>query len=199
MINKNYPQDWNDQEAAEGHQRTPTQNQSPAAQNSASQSPSSSPKKQFAVAARPVQSAPMHRTNESFEQPHVFNKTAVLAVFKYLSPKDLVSCACVCTTWARYSLDPSLWKTIDLSHSTLTPSHLTGIIDRQPENLILDWTNIAKRQLAWLLSRLSHLQKLSLKGCSWAGVSALNTYACPPLVELDLSFVTGNKFFYLFN
>lgn len=146
------------------------------------------------VAARPIQAAPLHRSNEYFEQPYVFNKTAILPVFKFLSPKELATCACVCSTWSQFSLDPCLWKTIDLSHSTLTASHLTGVTQRQPENLILDWTNIAKRQLAWLLSRLSHLQKLSLKGCSWLGVSALNTYACPPLVSLDLSFVTGKLF-----
>jgi F-box/leucine-rich repeat protein 10/11 len=141
---------------------------------------------------RPVQAAPIHRSNDSHEQPYVYNKTAVLSVFKYLSPKELATCACVCRIWARYSLDPSLWRTIDLSHSILSAGHLSGIIQRQPETLVLDWTNIVKRQLAWLLSRLPQLRNLSLKGCNWTGVCALNTYSCPALVTLDLSFVSGN-------
>ena len=173
---------------AEGHQKTNSQNQ---LETQIVNRSNNSVKKQFVI-ARPIQPAPIHRPNDLYEQPYIYNKKAILSVFKYLSPKELATCACVCRTWARYSLDPSLWRTIDLSHSILSASHLSGIINRQPETLILDWTNIAKRQLAWLLSRLSQLRNLSIKGCSWAGVCALNTYACPPLVTLDLSFVAGN-------
>ncbi|XP_001606028.1 jmjC domain-containing histone demethylation protein 1 [Nasonia vitripennis] len=179
---------WNDQEVAEGHQRTYPQNQqtSPIV----NRTPVSLIKKQFPV-ARNIQAVPVHRSNDFHEQSYVYNKVAILSVFKYLSRKDLVNCALVCRTWAQFGIDPSLWKKIDVSHSVLSAGHLSGIAQRQPETLLLDWTNIAKRQLAWLLIRLTKLQNLSLKGCNWAGVYALNTSACPLLTTLDLSFVAG--------
>lgn len=182
-------QSWNDQEVAEGHQRTYPQNQqtSPIV----NRTPVSVIKKQFPI-ARTNQTAPVHRSNDFHEQIYVYNKVAILSVFKYLSRKDLVNCALVCRTWAQFSLDPSLWQKIDVSRSALSAGHLSGIAQRQPETLLLDWTNIAKRQLAWLLIRLTKLQNLSLKGCNWAGVYALNTSACPLLMTLDLSFVAGN-------
>ena len=180
-------QSWSDQEVAEGHQRSISQNQLTTQTINRN---INNVKKQF-VPVRPVQAAPIHRSNDSHEQPYVYNKTIVVSVFKYLSKKDLATCASVCRNWARYSVDPNLWRTIDLSNNILTAAHLSGIISRQPETLILNWTNVAKRQLAWLLSRLSQLRNLSLKGCNWSGVCALNTYACPPLASLDLSLVSG--------
>lgn len=119
-------------------------------------------------------------------------KACILPVFRYLSPADLARCAGVCRTWARFSVDPSLWRRMELSHKhILTARHLSGISRRQPEQLVLDWSGIAKRQLAWLVVRLPQLRELSLQGCSWAGVSALRTCVCPPLASLDLSFVSG--------
>ncbi|XP_058808657.1 jmjC domain-containing histone demethylation protein 1-like [Phymastichus coffea] len=186
---------WNDQEVAEGHQRMYSQNSVNHSNQISQQSQvinrSVIMKNQF-VNVHPAQTAPNnHRSNDTHGQPHVYNKTIVLSVFKYLSNKDLVNCACACRTWARYSLDPSLWRTVDLSNNLLTAAHLSGITHRQPETLILDWTNVAKKQLAWLLSRLPQLRNLSLKRCHWAGVCALNTYACPTLTSLDLSYVVG--------
>ncbi|KAL7288950.1 hypothetical protein TKK_0016913 [Trichogramma kaykai] len=93
--------------------------------------------------------------------------------------------------WPKSPRDANPWRTMDLSNNTLSATHLSNIIQHQPETLLLDWTNVAKKQLAWLLSRLSPLRNLSLKGCNWAGVCALNTSACPPLVSLDLDFVAG--------
>lgn len=119
-------------------------------------------------------------------------KACILPVFRYLSPAELARYAVVCRTWARLSVDPSLWRRMELSNRhTLTAQHLAGITRRQPEQLILDWTGVAKRQLAWLVARLPQLRELSLQGCSWAGVSALRTCVCPPLASLDLSFVSG--------
>lgn len=97
----------------------------------------------------------------------------------------------VCRAWARFSLDPSLWRRMDLSHKRLTASHLAGIARRQPEVLVLDWSHIAKKQLGWLIGRLPQLRGLSAQGCSWLGISALSTCVCPPLHLLDLSFVGG--------
>jgi len=119
-------------------------------------------------------------------------KACILPVFRYLSPAELARYAVVCRTWARLSVDPSLWRRMELSNRhTLTAQHLAGITRRQPEQLVLDWTGVAKRQLAWLVARLPQLRELSLQGCSWAGVSALRTCVCPPLSSLDLSFVSG--------
>ncbi|XP_015117813.1 jmjC domain-containing histone demethylation protein 1 [Diachasma alloeum] len=174
---------WNDREAAEGDQRSALRTQL-AAQLTGSSNKSL---KRPVVVVRPVQIPPVHITDKS----PVYNKIALLAIFKYLSPKDLASCAVVCRTWARYSIDPTLWRRMDMSHAHLTASHLTGIARRQPETLCLDWSNVAKRQLAWLLGRLPQLRSLSLKGCTWAGVCALRTCTCPPLVSLDLSHVSG--------
>lgn len=124
-------------------------------------------------------------------QSLIYNKAALLSIFRFLPKKDLANCALVCRIWARYTIDPSLWRRLDLSHVQLTPAHLTGITRRQPENLTLDWTSVTKRQLAWLLTRLPQLRTLSLQGCTWAGVCALRTCACPPLTILDLSHVSG--------
>nr|CAD7204005.1 unnamed protein product [Timema douglasi] len=121
----------------------------------------------------------------------ILEQEIVLLVFKHLSPADVGRCAQVCRTWARCSVEPSLWRKMDLSHKHPTASHLAGIARRQPEVLILDWSGIAKRQLAWLAGRLPQLRELSLQGCTWAGVSALRTCTCPPLALLDLSFVSG--------
>ncbi|XP_067014972.2 jmjC domain-containing histone demethylation protein 1 [Anabrus simplex] len=121
----------------------------------------------------------------------VLDKSAILPVFRYLSPADLARCSAVCRVWSKFSVDPSLWRRMDLSHRHLTASHLAGIARRQPESLSLDWTSVAKRQLAWLVARLPQMRELSLQGCTWAGVSALRTCACPPLSSLDLSFVSG--------
>nr|XP_018914262.1 PREDICTED: jmjC domain-containing histone demethylation protein 1 isoform X1 [Bemisia tabaci] len=119
------------------------------------------------------------------------NRTCLLAIFKYLSPTDLSICAQVCRTWSQISVDPVLWKTMNLQSKKLTSSCLTGIVRRQPETLNLDWTNVVKRQLTWLITRLPQMRHLSLQGCPVVSVTALRTCQCPPLQSLDLSFVTG--------
>lgn len=185
-----FPQAWNDSpgEPAEGEQRMTQQRTQLAMQLIASSSRSLVRPQ---VVVRPAPPSLIQETDGENEQNLVYNKTVVLAVFRFLSIKDLLNCALVCRTWARYSTDFSLWKKLDMSHYNLRSVHLTVIVRRQPECLSLDWTNINKMQLAWLLERLPQLRTLSLQGCTWAGVRALKRCTCPPLEKLNLSYVTS--------
>ncbi|XP_012276970.1 jmjC domain-containing histone demethylation protein 1 [Orussus abietinus] len=180
---------WSDREPAEGEQKTALRTQL------AIQLTGSSNKtlKRPSVVVRPVQlQSPVQRLGTDLNgQSLVYNKIVLLSIFRYLSIKDLANCALVCRTWAICTVDPNLWKKLDMSHCHLTPNHLTGIARRQPGNLSLDWTCVTKGQLAWLLNRLPQLRTLSLQGCTWTGVCALRTCSCPPLVSLDLSNVAG--------
>ncbi|XP_014300265.1 jmjC domain-containing histone demethylation protein 1 isoform X1 [Microplitis demolitor] len=179
---------WNDREPAEGDQRSALRTQLAAQLIGSS---NKSLKKPYVV-VRPVQLPFVQRSEHNGQWSATYDREVLLAIFKYLNPKDLATCALVCRSWARYSIDPILWRRMNLTRTHLTAAHLTGIVRRQPESLCLDWTNIAKRQLAWLLGRLSQLRHLSLQGCNWAtGVCALKTCTCPPLITLDLSFVSG--------
>ncbi|KAM0725100.1 JmjC domain-containing histone demethylation protein 1 [Formica fusca] len=183
---------WNDSpgEPAEGEQKMTQQRIQLAMQLIASSSRSLA-KAHVVVRPAPAPPLPIQETDsESKQQNSVFNKTAMLAVFRFLDIKDLLNCALVCRTWARYSIDPGLWKKINMSHYNLRSIHLTAIIRRQPESLSLDWTKINKMQLAWLLSRLPQLRTLSLQGCTWSGIRALKSCSCPPLETLNLSYVT---------
>lgn len=121
------------------------------------------------------------------------NPLCMLPVFKYLKPTDLTKCALVCRTWSSMSMDSSLWRKLDVTGKRLTALCLAGVVKRQPEVLLMDWTAIAKRQLEWMIAKLTRLKVLSLQGCSWSGVTALRTSNVVPhtLVTLDLSFVTG--------
>ncbi|XP_063229275.1 jmjC domain-containing histone demethylation protein 1-like isoform X2 [Bacillus rossius redtenbacheri] len=118
-------------------------------------------------------------------------RDCVLPVFQRLGAAELARCALVCRAWARISVDPSLWRRMDLSHKTVTAAHLAGIVRRQPDTLVLDWSSVTGRQLGWLGGRLPQLRELSLQGCAGSSVGALKTCACPPLSSLDLSFVSG--------
>lgn len=117
----------------------------------------------------------------------------MLPVFDYLTPAELANCALVCRAWSAMSMDPSLWRKLDVTGKRLTASCLAGVVKRQPEVLLMDWTAIAKRQLEWMIAKLTRLKVLSLQGCSWSGVTALrsSTVVPPLLTALDLSYVTG--------
>ncbi|XP_046386449.1 jmjC domain-containing histone demethylation protein 1-like isoform X1 [Ischnura elegans] len=121
------------------------------------------------------------------------DKSVMLPVFERLSSGDLCRCMRVCRAWNRWSIEPRFWRSIDLSHrSGVTAEALSGVVRRQPECLCLDWSEVGKRQLVWLLGRLPKLRELSLQGCPWGAVAALRSAPCPPLLTvLDLSFVTG--------
>ncbi|XP_026539267.1 F-box/LRR-repeat protein 19 [Notechis scutatus] len=125
---------------------------------------------------------------------HIMQRDIWLAVFQYLSYRELCICMRVCRTWSRWCCDKRLWTYIDLSHrKSITPSMLSGIIRRQPASLDLSWTNISKKQLMWLLNRLQGLKELILTGCSWCSVSALSTANFPSLQLLDLRWIEDVK------
>lgn len=119
------------------------------------------------------------------------DKRCILPVFRYLSPAALYQCSLVCKAWAQYSIEPTLWKKMDFTQVRLTAAQLRGIVRRQPENLVLDWSPTSKHQLAWLLSRLTVLRELSLRSVNVQTALALRSCYCPPLHTLDISFVTG--------
>ncbi|KFM67761.1 Lysine-specific demethylase 2B, partial [Stegodyphus mimosarum] len=118
-------------------------------------------------------------------------KEVMLPVFQFLAVKDLYTCQLVCKTWNRWSVDPRLWTLMDLTRRKITASTLIGIVRRQPITLNLSWTNLSRRQLAWLIARLPQMKELILSGCSSASVAALCTCNCPLLRSLDLSWVEG--------
>jgi len=116
----------------------------------------------------------------------------LLPVFKYLSTVDLATCGCVCKTWHTVSLDPSLWTVVDLTGQKISSHLLSTTVQKQPVGLLLDWTNMGKQQLNWLLPRIPQTKDLSLVGLEYnMTVSALNTCNCPMLQELNLSFVAN--------
>uniref|UniRef100_A0A8B9QDV2 [histone H3]-dimethyl-L-lysine(36) demethylase n=1 Tax=Apteryx owenii TaxID=8824 RepID=A0A8B9QDV2_APTOW len=125
---------------------------------------------------------------------HVMQREVWMAVFSYLSHRDLCICMRVCKTWNRWCCDKRLWTKIDLNHcKSITPLMLSGIIRRQPVTLDLSWTNISKKQLSWLINRLPGLRDLLLSGCSWIAVSALCSSSCPLLRTLDVQWAEGLK------
>lgn len=122
---------------------------------------------------------------------YALDATCMLAVFRHLPPETLVTCSMVCKQWSTLSTDPQLWRRMNCAHHKLCASLLTAIVRRQPEHLVLDWTTLAKRQLAWVIGRLPALKHLSLQGTPLSAVLGLHTCLCPPLQILDLSFVRG--------
>lgn len=135
-----------------------------------------------------------HNNHYHFNNGSYFtNPLCMLPVLEYFTPAELAQCALVCRAWAAMSVDPSLWRKLDVTGKRLTASCLAGVVKRQPEILLMDWTAIAKRQLEWMISKLTRLKVLSLQGCSWSGVTALRTSNIVPttLTALDLSYVTG--------
>lgn len=136
-----------------------------------------------------VRPANISSTNSTSNNNLSLDSTVLYSIFRYLSPDTLVTCTMVCKSWSNASVDPRLWKTMKCSHLKLSASLLTAIVRRQPEQLYLDWTSIAKQQLTWLISRLPALKYLSLQGTQISATLGLHTCLCPPLQTLDLSFV----------
>lgn len=119
------------------------------------------------------------------------DKRCVIPVFKYLPPHTLYKCSLVCKLWAQFTVEPILWRRMDFNQIRLTADQLRGIVRRQPEILILDWSPTSKHQLAWLICRLSGLKELSLRSVNVQTALALKSCYCPPLNILDISFVSG--------
>ncbi|XP_060646670.1 jmjC domain-containing histone demethylation protein 1 [Drosophila nasuta] len=130
-------------------------------------------------------------SGNSSSQNLALDATLLKIIFRYLPHETLVTCCSVCKVWSNAAVDPDLWKRMNCAELKISASLLTAIVRRQPEHLILDWTQLAKRQLAWLVARLPALKNLSLQNCPIQAVLALHTCLCPPLQILDLSFVRG--------
>lgn len=125
---------------------------------------------------------------------HILHRDIWVRVFTHLSHRELCVCMRVCRTWSRWCCDKRLWSHIDLSRQrSITAPMLSGIIRRQPVSLNLGFTNISKKQLMWLLTRLQGLEELIVSGCPWSSVSALCQTVCPCLKLLDLSRVEDLK------
>lgn len=131
----------------------------------------------------------------------ILRPEVLIPVFQHLTIADLLVCMQVCRSWNRYSIDPSLWKLMDLSHRQLTPIILAGIIRRQPRSLVMDWSSFSHQQCAWLIDRLPKLTILSMQGCNASVLDALKLPSLSPtalsrsfqpkLTVLDLSWVSG--------
>ena len=116
----------------------------------------------------------------------------MLPVFKFLTTSQLALAARVCKSWHKVSLDPSLWTIVDLTRQKISAHLLSTTVQKQPPGLVLDWTNMGKQQLNWLLPRIAQTKKLSLVGLDFTmTVSTLNTCNCPLLQELNLSYVSN--------
>lgn len=122
---------------------------------------------------------------------YALDRDVMISVFPYLCRNDLCRCMQVCKAWNQWCLDSKLWQHIDLTRRQIMAQHLAGLVRRQPRSLVLAWTNISKKLLGWLMSRLPQLRHLDLSGCSSASVMALRTCNTPMLTSLDLKFVEG--------
>ena len=71
---------------------------------------------------------------------------------------------------------------VDLTRQKVTPHLLSTTVQKHPVGLVLDWTNLGRQQLAWLLPRIPQTTDLSLVGLEFSmTVSALSTCNCPML------------------
>lgn len=152
---------------------------------------SNKPLKKSMYVVRPHHPSSSSSTVISQAGNNVLDPKCLLLIFRYLPQETLASCSLVCKIWSNVSVDPTLWKKMNCSQSKLTASLLTAIVRRQPEHLILDWTSLAKRQLAWVIARIPGLKNLSLQGTPIQAALGLHTCLCPPLQILDISFVRG--------
>ncbi|XP_064088485.1 lysine-specific demethylase 2B-like [Macrobrachium nipponense] len=123
---------------------------------------------------------------EESDLPYM-NRAIMLRVFSHLSVREKFIVMQVCKAWAKWSIYPALWKTVQINHKKINLMHLMGIVRRQPEALDLSWTRLHHDQLLWLLKRLPQLRKLHLQGQKWEVVEALNSAYCPFLDTLDIS------------
>ena len=94
----------------------------------------------------------------------------------------------VCSAWHKISLDPSLWSVVNLTRQKMSSHLLSTTVQKQPTGLVLDWTNLGKQHLNWLLPRIPQTKQLSLAGLDFTlTVSSLNTSNCPLLQVRDLT------------
>lgn len=146
------------------------------------------PVKKSSFVVRPATNPNLGHSNTSTHH-FALDPKALFEIFRYMPQETLITCSLVCKTWSTVSVDPRLWQRMNCAHHKLSACLLMAIVRRQPEHLILDWTSLAKRQLAWLIARLPALKNLSIQGTQISSVLGLHTCLCPPLQKLDLSFV----------
>nr|CAH7745842.1 unnamed protein product [Callosobruchus chinensis] len=137
-----------------------------------------------------VRPAPVVQVSTTPLNTLITDKRCMLPVFKYLTPRELLSCALVCKTWATFTVDPSLWKRMVFSRKHISSDILKGIVRRQPEVLQLDWCHINKFQLPWLFQRLNQLKELSLVSINVKTAISLRTNHSASLQVLDLSYIS---------
>nr|XP_023016137.1 jmjC domain-containing histone demethylation protein 1-like [Leptinotarsa decemlineata] len=137
-----------------------------------------------------VRPAPIMMVNPVSTNNLAMDKRCLLQVFRYLSPKDLLTSSLVCKTWATFTVDPSLWKRMVFSRKQISSDILKGIVRRQPEILHLDWCHVNKFQLPWLIQRLNQLIELSLVSVNVKTAISLRTNHSAVLQVLDLSFIS---------
>ena len=122
----------------------------------------------------------------------LMQRLILLPVFQKLNTTDLSQCALVCKSWNKIIQDPSLWTSVKFESWKITSHILSLIVQRQPLKLKLDFCNVSKQQLSWLLPRIQQTRSLSLRGIEFGScIIALASVTTPMLQELDLSFVIG--------
>lgn len=137
-----------------------------------------------------VRPAPIMSLNTMSTTNLALDKRCILLTFRYMSPKELLTCALVCKTWATFTVDPSLWRKMSFNRKHISSDILKGIVRRQPECLNLDWCHINKFQLPWLIQRLSQLKELSLVSVNVKTAISLKSNHSAVLQCLDLSFIS---------
>lgn len=148
--------------------------------------------KQLKKPMYPVRPVDRSSSSSSSNFSHLaLDPKVLLLIFKYLPQDMLVTCSLVCKTWSNVSINPTLWEKMNCSEHKLSASLLMAIVRRQPMHLMLDWTILAKRQLAWVIARIPSMKILSLEGVPIQSIFGLHTCLCPQLHTLSLSFVRG--------
>ena len=76
---------------------------------------------------------------------------------------------------------------VNLTRQKMSSHLLSTTVQKQPTGLVLDWTNLGKQHLNWLLPRIPQTRQLSLAGLDFSlTVSSLNTSNCPLLQVRDI-------------
>nr|XP_039266845.1 lysine-specific demethylase 2B-like [Styela clava] len=130
-------------------------------------------------------------SEEQIENDPTVDRQAWMQVFKRLPQEDLCRCMRVCKAFLRWCSSSSLWQTIDLSESPVTPDALRCIVRRTPSKIDLTRSYVSSEQLSWLIKRCPSLRNLVLVSNSWSLTASLCSANCPPLHSLNLSWVTG--------
>lgn len=97
------------------------------------------------------------------QDPHI-----LMQIFKNLNTPDLLRCRLVSRTWNQTSRHEKFDQVVDLSGLKITVNMITKAVEMKPETMVLDWTNVGKQQLSWLLPKVPTLRCLSLAGLEFS-------------------------------